>query len=1289
MSEPRRLGGRFKLIDLAGKGGSAEVYRAVDETTGQSVAVKCALTTPRTLIADATEERFRRERRLLEAISSDHVVRLVGHGTGEDGRAFIAVEWLDGSDLSRRQKERPLDGRAIVDVVTQIASGLAAMHRLGCVHRDIKPANIFVTDTPDGGVRATVIDLGIAWTDGEPGLTHEGLIIGTPWYMSPEQILKSESITAASDQFSLGLLAFELIAGARPYAGDDAVAVIAKIALTDPPRLRDVAPHVPADVDAIIARAMAKEPHERYASITELAEALAGATAFEPTGVSRGSDADTEVMAASTGMSSSTMASGERRVVTALFARFARPSDASDSQAAFERIVRLRGGVPLALLSLAHVAVFGSDRSTGDEPLRAASAALALRREIPNANLFVATGRTLGGLAGLPLDAVERGARPVGADGSTMRVRIDEPTARLLGDAFEIRRVGAELLVFGERRPQGWARTLLGGTSVCVGRERELAQLEALYAEAAGESVARVAIVVAAPGTGKSRLRQELLSKLGRRDDPPAVLLGHGDTISDGATFGLIGSAIRNAAAVRDEDPADERRRKIAGLVPASCTDHVESALLHIAAARDAATTAADAGVLTADRIRAAFDEWLGDLTRKRPVVIVLEDVHWADPPSITLLDGALRNLSDRPLFVLALARPEVKARFPRLFEGRDPERLVLAKLTRKASEALVRNVVGETISAPLLDRVLTRADGNAFFLEELVRAVAARGPSGSDAAFELPDTVLGTVQARLDALGPESKRIIKAASIFGEAATTKGVAAVLASEDCAAIERVLTGLATEEVLEERRGPGESTFVFRHALLRDGAYELLLDDDRRAGHARAAAWLLGRAERDALVLARHFELGGALEDAMPRYHRAAEHALHAGDFALAVKCADKALKAGARGETAGKLYVVTAEAQRWLGDYPAAIDSASRATELLTPGSRPWFAAMREIIGAHGNLRNLGPIEPLAQRVWEAAHAADAVGAKITALTLASTSLLYNGDTARGATNVARVEQLADESNNLSWQERARVHELRATLAGLTEELQRAKEEYGLALQWLDPAGEERRALIVRSNLAFIELQLGEIDRGEATLRAALPVAARLGVETTRALLLQNLGMALRLQGRGAEALEVQTRALELFIAHKDPRLAGWSRLQLACVAIDRGDLDHALEQARAVLDGGVEMQAIGAHAIVARVGLLRGAPADSLAAAKLAVEAIERVGCVEDFDILAYVTLAEALLATRDAEGAKATLRVARGTLERRSQGIADPALRASFVERIPDHARVYELCRVTLEKS
>ena len=276
-----------------------------------------------------------------------------------------------------------------------------------CVHRDVKTANIFVDDMARS--RCETRDRPrIAWSDGEPASRMQG--ISGRLVMSPEQILRSETLTPASDQFSLGILAFELITGVRPYQGEDAIAIVAKIALTDPPRLLEAAPEVPADVEAIVARAMSKEAQDRYATITEFADALAAATPFEAAMPEHRADAETRG-ARRAAASAHRRLRGEKRVVTGCLRGSTRPEEASDARAAFEQVVQLRGGVSHALLSLAHVAVFGSARSTGDEPLRATAAALALIREIPHADVVVTTGRTVGGPLGLPIDAVERGAR--------------------------------------------------------------------------------------------------------------------------------------------------------------------------------------------------------------------------------------------------------------------------------------------------------------------------------------------------------------------------------------------------------------------------------------------------------------------------------------------------------------------------------------------------------------------------------------------------------------------------------------------------------------------------------------------------------------------------------------------------------------------------------------------------------------------------------------------------------------------------------------------------------------
>src|SRR6185503_11237638 len=195
--------------------------------------------------------------------------------------------------------------------------------------------------------------------------------------------------------------------------------------------------------------------------------------------------------------------------------------------------------------------------------------------------------------------------------------------------------------------------------------------------------------------------------------------------------------------------------------------------------------------------------------------------------------------------------------------------------------ERLVRHVLGERADRAMIERLERLSEGNAFYLEELMRwAAEGRGA-------ELPETVVAMVQSRLGALDDEANRILRAASIFGEACWVGGVAALLGgAEHAGTVQERLRELVEREVIvtrPESRFPGEEEVAFRHALLREGAYAMLTDGDRALGHWLAGAWLEERGEQDMLVLAEHFEKGGDGERAGHLYCRAAEQAGWGGD----------------------------------------------------------------------------------------------------------------------------------------------------------------------------------------------------------------------------------------------------------------------------------------------------------------------------------------------------------------------------------------------------------------------
>ncbi|NUP05432.1 MAG: protein kinase [Polyangiaceae bacterium] len=1265
------LASRFTVVELAGKGASGEVYRAIDEHTGRSVAVK-VLGSP---MDAAAVDRFSREVQLLASVDDPHVVRYVAHGSDETGRPYMVVEWLEGEDLSRRQKREPLDGRQALEVVRQAAMGVAALHAQGIVHRDIKPSNIFLSWSGRGAIHVTLVDLGVARVESTTQLTRDGMMIGTPSYMSPEQILGKQNVDAASDVFSLGVVLFELVARERPYHADDVVGLVAKIALQDPPRLSSIAPEVPPELEMIVATAMAKDPSSRFASALDLARALEVAP---PYAVDRAAKVADDAITKASGPSS--LATTERRIVTTVFVRLASTVGSHGAWSTFARIASNAGGVAHKLLSLAFVAVFGEERSAGDEAQRAARAALAIRSALPFASVAVATGRVLAGASGLAGEAIDRGVGLAVAAGG---IRLDSATARMLGDGFEIVDDGGPVLA-GERIAAGPSRTFLGREIPCVGRDRELTQLLALFDESAAESVARAAVVIGEPGVGKSRLRHELQARISHHEREVRFLVARGNAIAVGSPFGMIGAAIRAFANIQEDEPVAEQRAKLGLTVRTRDRSAIIPLVARLAFIDGAPMRGAEDGAYVSDQLRIAFEDWLRELSGEKPLCVVLEDAHHGDAPSMKLLDGALGNLTNSPIFVVALARPELDARFPRLWNARDPIVLRLGKLGRRASAELARTALGGRATQELVDSLVDRAGGNPFYLEELLRAVMSRSGAPSSVS-DLPETVLGMVQARLDALGPSAKRILRAASVFGEAFWPGAIAAALddAGEDTTSS---LRDLVAREVVERRatsRFQGEEELAFRHGLLRDAAYEMLTDDDRREGHGRAAEWLESRGEREAALLARHYERAGQTARATIHYERAAEQALVGSDFEGAIECAELALAYGATAGARGRLLLTIAEARRWRGELEMALDSAAYAEEGLDPGTVEWFSAVREQIAATGRLGRRDQIAALSEKAASQAAQPGAQGAQIAALVPAAVHLLYAGEKSAAEALSARIETLTSRMLGLEPRARARVHQLRAVFAQARDEVDVAIREQEAALAQFRAANDKRAGALVSANLGFALVQMGAYERAEEVLVDALAVAETLGLGTIAPLAEQNLGALHARNGRLAEALATQTRAAERFAALRDPRLEATSRVHCALILLARGELDRAEQMVQPVMEAGFEPLRVGACAALAGVQLRRGDPRGALALASQAASVLGRLGSVEEFEMVARLTLVEASIACGQRDQARAAAAAARARMEEKAARVANLDLRRSFLERTPEHARLAELER------
>ncbi len=261
---PRVYSGRYELTHLIARGGMAQVYRAMDRQLDRPVALKVLF--PELSVDRTFVERFRREAQAAANLSHPNIVPVFDWGE-DDGSYFIVMEYVEGRPLSAvlRDPQR-LPPIQIATIGAGVAAALAFAHRHGVVHRDVKPGNVLIT--PEGDVKVT--DFGIARAvNTEESLTQTGAVMGTAAYFSPEQA-EGKGVDARSDIYSLGVVLYEMAVGRPPFTGDSPVAVASKHVRDTPVLPREINPAVPVALEAVVMKAMAKNPDDRYGSAEEL-----------------------------------------------------------------------------------------------------------------------------------------------------------------------------------------------------------------------------------------------------------------------------------------------------------------------------------------------------------------------------------------------------------------------------------------------------------------------------------------------------------------------------------------------------------------------------------------------------------------------------------------------------------------------------------------------------------------------------------------------------------------------------------------------------------------------------------------------------------------------------------------------------------------------------------------------------------------------------------------------------------------------------------------------------------
>jgi class 3 adenylate cyclase/tetratricopeptide (TPR) repeat protein len=555
----------------------------------------------------------------------------------------------------------------------------------------------------------------------------------------------------------------------------------------------------------------------------------------------------------------------ERKLATILFADLAGSTALADeddperTRARLERFydamaaeIATAGGTVEKFAGDAVMAAFGAPEALEDHAERALHAALAMQRRLEE-GLALRVGVNTGEVV---VGAAREGSSFVSGDAVNVAARLEqaaepgeilagERTVAAAGAAFEF---GDRRTALAKGKPDGVpCRPVLRAVSLMrprgdgrafVGRHGELDRLWGAYRRSVQQSRPVLVTVVGDPGVGKTRLMRELWERLASDEDQPTRRTGRCLPYGQGITFWPLAEVLKEHLGIMESDSPEEMRRRLGDRGILGLTLGLELADdLHPLAARD--------------RLHAAWIDFLTDQAGHHPVVLLIEDVHWAEPPLLDLLERIAHDVR-APLLLLATARPDFAHRWD---VHVDAETVLLEPLAADAATSLVEELASSLPTA-VRDEIVRRAEGNPFFAEELIQLMRENAASQAD---DIPDSVQAVLAARIDLLADADKAALQAAAVIGRAFWTGPVYELVGDHA-----PDLRTLESRDFIRRRPASsleGEVEYVFKHALTREVAYNGLTKARRAQLHAQFARWLEqmsgGRGEHAAL-LAHHY-----------------------------------------------------------------------------------------------------------------------------------------------------------------------------------------------------------------------------------------------------------------------------------------------------------------------------------------------------------------------------------------------------------------------------------------------
>jgi len=866
------------------------------------------------------------------------------------------------------------------------------------------------------------------------------------------------------------------------------------------------------------------------------------------------------------------------------------------------------GGTVEKFIGDAVVAIFGAPVAHGDDPERGVRAALAVRNAIAELNagepspelslrIGVATGEAIVDLnarlehgEGLAAGDVLNTASRLQSNAPTDGILIDEATQRATEHAIELRG-RAPIDAKGKAEPlASWEaiapKARLGvdiafrGAAPLVGRDAELRALLDAVARARRERSAQLVTLVGVPGIGKSRLVYELWAALDADPDLTYWRQGRSLPYGDGVSYWALGEMAKAHAGILESDDAHAAEEKLRAAVVQALPDPsearwVEEHMRPLIGLQTKGDAAADRGE--------AFGAWrrfLEALAEQRPLVLVFEDLHWADDGLLDFVDELVDWATDVPLVVVGTTRPELLERRAGWGGGkRNAITLSLAPLTDEDTAALVRALVGDE-----RPELVSHSGGNPLYAEEYARMVAQSSNGGE---LPLPSSVQGIIAARIDTLSPEEKALVQDAAVLGKVFWAGELTHVSNLRSPVTDER-LRSLERKEFVRRERGSsvaGEAAFVFRHTLVRDVAYATIPRARRAHKHRLAAEWV------ESLAGDRPEDLAD-----MVAYH-----------YSTALEVATSA------GEDVGDLPARARAALREAADRALSLIAPAAAARFyeqalsLWPESDPerphvLLAYGRALYQAEG-----GGKEALREAADELLDAGEREQAAMALLALADVVHFVEGKTQEARQHLDLAVSLVAESPASAEKaevlaNRARFHmvadEAEAAIA-LADEAHELATELGL---------EELRAHTLNSR-GVARAMTGDLG-GVDDLERAVELAPPLSFELMRAL--NNLVATLAELGELERSFALMDRSVAEARRYGHVVMLTWVEIQQLDQLYWTGDWDELAERVERLLSTTTTLMATDAHLLAARLALADG---DFDGAISHSAEAVELAG--------------------------------------------------------------------------